>query len=578
LPSDVAGNLAKNYLDLDQISNDLSSLRADLRKKLREDSSKPEGRNLQQRILNMSDEEIIQILRQESSQIVNETFQLSQEQIKAIRNEAKDTVLFDDRKNDHLEDPPRTNEWFRNSAQVSTIAGQPFSGHRDGLALKHSQFNVPMGMSFDMKGRLLVADAANNRIRRIYLSGPPSSHLRGRYHHQEVASTASYGQRRGRFTYDDDDDDNEKLQQKGSYSVKASVKCNNDEQEAYVATLAGSGPYHDLNKIPTASSLGKIEDSLRDGVASQALFNWPNDICVDKDDNVYVTDCHNHAIRRIDRYGIVTTIAGSGREGLSDGVGTEARFSYPSGIDIIYPNSTNRGVYYYSDGDDDDDDDGGGDEKKSRKAAAAAAITNSGNSSSKKKSWKNADDGPKLVVSDTLNGRVAMINLGDFEVTTIARKGNELRCQPHSIATNKEGGGGGGGGEIGTTTRRRRTRNRRGTNDNDIGIIAVGSHLGDPYSVQIGMDLIRKTNYTTNDDKKHLKCDEDDADDDSGWRNVEGPVVLRPKKKGRKNNLSLLDRLLLDDSEEDHTKTLNDDKIEEDRRQHDGFFAPYGDD
>jgi len=55
-------------------------------------------------------------------------------------------------------------------------------------------------------------------------------------------------------------------------------------------------------------------------------------VAVDQTGNVYVGDTGNHRIRKITQSGVVTTLAGSGKEGAADGVGTEASFKIPLGI------------------------------------------------------------------------------------------------------------------------------------------------------------------------------------------------------------------------------------------------------
>src|SRR5262245_6596326 len=48
------------------------------------------------------------------------------------------------------------------------------------------------------------------------------------------------------------------------------------------------------------------------GPAINALLNAPHDIAFDTEGNLLVADTFNHRIRRIDRQGVITTIAGSG--------------------------------------------------------------------------------------------------------------------------------------------------------------------------------------------------------------------------------------------------------------------------
>ncbi len=85
-----------------------------------------------------------------------------------------------------------------------------------------------------------------------------------------------------------------------------------------VTTLAG-----------TAGSFGST-----DGTGSAARFKSPNGVAVDSAGNVYVSDA-NHIIRKILPSGVVSTLAGTaGSSGSSDGAGSSARFSNPSGIAV----------------------------------------------------------------------------------------------------------------------------------------------------------------------------------------------------------------------------------------------------
>ena len=85
---------------------------------------------------------------------------------------------------------------------------------------------------------------------------------------------------------------------------------------AAVTTLAG-----------TAGSSGSA-----DGTGTAATFNQPYDGTVDNG-NLYVTEFGNHLIRKIViSSGVVTTFAGTGSRGSADGTGTAASFNAPGGI------------------------------------------------------------------------------------------------------------------------------------------------------------------------------------------------------------------------------------------------------
>ncbi len=100
-----------------------------------------------------------------------------------------------------------------------------------------------------------------------------------------------------------------------------------------VTTFAGS----------SAGTAGNV-----DGTGTAARFNKPYALTIDSSNNVYVSDSSNHSIRKITPAGVVTTVAGSGVAGSSDGSGTAASFNDPRGITY---DSTNKVIYVSCAGD-----------------------------------------------------------------------------------------------------------------------------------------------------------------------------------------------------------------------------------
>ena len=72
---------------------------------------------------------------------------------------------------------------------------------------------------------------------------------------------------------------------------------------------------------------------MSDGIGTLASFDFPHGITTDGK-NLYITDQDNSTIRKmVISTGVVTTLAGSpGMEGSTDGTGTAARFNRPGGI------------------------------------------------------------------------------------------------------------------------------------------------------------------------------------------------------------------------------------------------------
>jgi hypothetical protein len=84
-----------------------------------------------------------------------------------------------------------------------------------------------------------------------------------------------------------------------------------------VSTLAGSG-----------------EEGYADGTGAEAKFAWPS-VAVDSAGNVYVGD--NRRIRIITptlQGSVVTTLAGSGETGHTDGTGVKAKFNGTRGVAV----------------------------------------------------------------------------------------------------------------------------------------------------------------------------------------------------------------------------------------------------
>jgi sugar lactone lactonase YvrE len=87
-------------------------------------------------------------------------------------------------------------------------------------------------------------------------------------------------------------------------------------------------------EVTTFAGTGAAGYSGDGGPALAAQFNQPTDIACAPSGDVFVADAANHAVRKIDPSGIVTTVAGTGVAGASgDGVvATSARLNKPSGL------------------------------------------------------------------------------------------------------------------------------------------------------------------------------------------------------------------------------------------------------
>lgn len=84
-----------------------------------------------------------------------------------------------------------------------------------------------------------------------------------------------------------------------------------------VTTMAGSGLF-----------------AFADGSGASTSFNEPRGIAVDGSGSVYIADTQNFRVRKMTPDGTVSTLAGSGSRGFSDGTGSEASFWRLNGIAV----------------------------------------------------------------------------------------------------------------------------------------------------------------------------------------------------------------------------------------------------
>jgi sugar lactone lactonase YvrE len=192
---------------------------------------------------------------------------------------------------------------------VTTLAGDGTAAYADGPGAS-AQFNSPCGVAVDAAGNVYVADSANNRIRKISPAGMVST-LAG-------DGTGAYADGFGTAAQFQDPF-GVAVDAAGNVYVADSTNCRirKISPAGYVTTLAGNG---------TAA--------YADGFGTAAQFNHPFGIAVDAVGNVYVADSTNCRIRKISPAGMVSTLAGDGTSGFTDGPGTSARFNLPFGVAV----------------------------------------------------------------------------------------------------------------------------------------------------------------------------------------------------------------------------------------------------
>ena len=83
-----------------------------------------------------------------------------------------------------------------------------------------------------------------------------------------------------------------------------------------------------------STTAGNGTRGFTNGTGVLAQFNNPAGISVDESGNVYIADPGNHCIRKITPSGEVSTLAGNGSTGFIDGTGNESRFASPNDVAV----------------------------------------------------------------------------------------------------------------------------------------------------------------------------------------------------------------------------------------------------
>jgi sugar lactone lactonase YvrE len=211
--------------------------------------------------------------------------------------------------------------------RITTFAGNGTAGAAgDGGPAIQAQLEGPRNLGVDSQGNVYIADLYGERIRKVATDGTIStlvnSVLAGFGGDGGPVSAALFG---------------------GTRDVAADSAGNiyisdvrNDrirriDPNGIVSTFAGSG----------AGPFGGDG-----GPATQAKLYIPLSISLDPADNLYFADTGNDRIRKVDTNGIITTIAGTGTSGFSgdNGPATNAQIICRHGLAV-----DRRGNVYFSD-------------------------------------------------------------------------------------------------------------------------------------------------------------------------------------------------------------------------------------
>jgi hypothetical protein len=195
--------------------------------------------------------------------------------------------------------------WRIDQSGRRTLASAPAGGALDAITVGDRVLS-PAGLALGPDGTVAFADVTGHRVWAI----SPDRELR-------LVAGSVYGYRDGPCA-------------EALFRYPSDVAIGPDGTW-YVADT-GNDRIRTITPEGVVGTLGGSIYDYGDGRGSAARFRRPQAIAVGKDGSCYVADTGNNAIRRITPDGEVTTVAGSPPGGDHDGVGVEVGLRWPSGL------------------------------------------------------------------------------------------------------------------------------------------------------------------------------------------------------------------------------------------------------
>ena len=191
---------------------------------------------------------------------------------------------------------------------ITTVAGNGAQGYSgDGGAATNASLNYPYGVAVDAAGNLFIADTYNNLIRKVAANG--------------IIGTVAGN---GGATYAGDGGPATNASLFYPYGVAVDAAGNLYIADTYNSCIRKAATNGIITTVAGNGLQGYSGDG---GPAIIAILDYPENVAVDAAGNLFIADCNNNCIRKVDTNGIITTVAGNGAYGYSGDDGPAAAAS-----------------------------------------------------------------------------------------------------------------------------------------------------------------------------------------------------------------------------------------------------------
>ncbi|MBV9401554.1 MAG: hypothetical protein JO062_26500 [Bryobacterales bacterium] len=208
---------------------------------------------------------------------------------------------------------------------ITTAAGTGVAGYNgDNIQGTRAQLNIPWRVTMDPAGNLYIADAGNDRIRKLAPNGIITTIAgNGQPGYSGDGGAATAATLRIPEQAELDAFGNLYIADTGNNVIRKV------DTSGIITTVAGNGFGAGIG-----NSTGNGAYAGDGGPAPKAELNLPVSIAITADEQIYISDQQNNVIRKVDTKGTITTVAGNGifGSGGDGGPATKAEFAYPAGV------------------------------------------------------------------------------------------------------------------------------------------------------------------------------------------------------------------------------------------------------